>query len=57
MDIQDIRRQIAAEVRKLTKAYDALGGVTVQKTGKRRNLSAEAREKIAAAQRKLGQAT
>jgi hypothetical protein len=52
MDIQDIREQIAAEIRKLTKAYDALGGITGQKAGKRRKLSAEAREKIAAAQRK-----
>jgi len=54
MNIQDIRNQIAAEIQKLTKAYEALGGIGISTAPrrKRRKLSKEAREKIAAAQRK-----
>jgi len=52
MDIQDIRKQLAAEIQKLTKAYEALAGITVRKAAKRRRLSPDARERIAAAQRK-----
>jgi len=52
MDIQDIRKQLAVEIQKLTKAYEALAGITVRKAGKRRRLSPDARERIAAAQRK-----
>lgn len=53
MDLESVKKAVAAEIEKLTKVYQALGGVAVNgHTRPRRKMSKEAREKIAAAQRK-----
>ncbi len=52
MDLESVKKAVAAEIQKLTKVYKALGGVAVNGHAKRRKMSKEAREKIAAAQRK-----
>ncbi|HSS97902.1 MAG TPA: hypothetical protein VLK33_12770 [Terriglobales bacterium] len=56
LDLESVKKAVAAEIEKLTKVYKALGGITrgtaslEPKT--RRKMSKEARDKIAAAQRK-----
>jgi hypothetical protein len=52
--IDSIRQQIKAEILKLTKVYEALGGISNTNGTKpqRRSMSKAARAKIAAAQRK-----
>lgn len=53
MDLESVKKAVAAEIQKLTKVYKALTGVTSNGNAKpRRTMSKEAREKIAAAQRK-----
>ena len=53
MDLQSIRREIAAEIKQLQHVYKALGGVTTNGKAKpRRKMSKAARAKIAAAQKK-----
>jgi hypothetical protein len=50
--IESIRQQIKAEIVKLTKAYHALGSISITNGKPRRTMSAASRAKIAAAQRK-----
>jgi hypothetical protein len=53
MDLESVKKAVAAEIQKLTKVYKALGGVTTNGHAKpRRKMSKETRAKIAAAQRK-----
>lgn len=55
MDLENIRKQIATEIQKLSKVYKALGGIASHASVEakpRRKMSKAAREKIAAAQRK-----
>jgi hypothetical protein len=53
VDLESVKKAVAAEIEKLTKVYKALGGVTTNgQTKPRRKMSKQAREKIAAAQRK-----
>jgi len=55
LDLESVKKAVAAEIEKLTKVYRALGGITSNGSvgaKPRRKMSREAREKIAAAQRK-----
>lgn len=58
MDLQVIKKEIAEEIKQLSRVYKALGGVSKQSfpataavPGKRRKMSKASRAKIAAAQR------
>ena len=53
LDLETLKKAVAAEIQKLTKVYKALGGISGSVGAKpRRKMSKQAREKIAAAQRK-----
>lgn len=52
MDTQSIRKEVAGEIKRLQRVYEMLGGeeATDGRPRKRRQMSAEARAKISAAQ-------
>jgi len=53
MDLEKIRNEVGAEIKKLQRVFEALGGITVRaiQAKPRRKLSKAARAKIAEAQR------